>query len=184
MCCGSRATSPARSKPIARVPYILRALAHRVPGGLDRDIAVTLNKIGDVLAARGDRSAALATYREALELSRALAGREPNNPEWRRDVSVGLNKIGDLLVAQDDRDGALAAFRESSDIRRRLAASDPANMVWLRDVSVKLRTGSATSWRRKTTAAARLAPFARLSRSRVRSSPWIGGTRCGGAMCR
>ena len=89
-----------------------------------------------MLVAQGDRTGALAAYREGLDIRHALAAKDPGNTLWQRDVYVSQIKVGNVLVAQGDRTGALAAYRAGLDIRRALAAKDPGNTLWQRDVSV------------------------------------------------
>ena len=115
---------------------IMRKLAAADPGnaGWQRDLSVSLEKVGDVRLATGDRAGALAAYEESLAITRKLAAADPGNAGWQRDLSVSLNKVGDVRLAAGDRPGALAAYEESLAIRRKLAAADPGNA----------RNGSAT----------------------------------------
>jgi tetratricopeptide (TPR) repeat protein len=121
-----------------RALALTRALAAEAPANLEwqRDVPVSLNRLGDVLWEQGDLAGALAAHREALGSLRALAPRYPGG--LRRDISLTSSKIGDVLAAQGDRDGALAAHRESLDIARALSAEAPDNPEWQRDVSVNL----------------------------------------------
>ena len=104
----------------------------------ERDVSVSLNRVGDVLRAQGDLAAALARYEESLEIARRLAAADPGHAERARDVSVSLNRIGDVLRAQGDLAGALARYKEGLEIRRRPDAADPRQAERARDVSVSL----------------------------------------------
>ena len=99
-------------------------------------LALSHERIGDVLVAQGDGPGALAAYRRGLEIRETLAARDPANPQWQRHLSVSHNKIGGVLVVQGDRPGALIAYRMGLHIAEALAARDPANTEWQRDLSV------------------------------------------------
>ena len=118
----------------------MRKLAAADPGnaGWQRDVSVSLDKVGDVRLAAGDRAGALAAYEESLAIRRKLAAADPGNAGWQRDVSVSLSKVGDVRLAAGDRAGALAAYEEGLAIMRKLAAADPGNAGWQRDLSVSL----------------------------------------------
>jgi tetratricopeptide (TPR) repeat protein len=119
---------------------IMRKLAAADPGNADwqRDVSVSLEKIGDVRLAAGDRAAALAAYEESLAIMRKLVAADPRNAQWQRDVSVGLNRVGDLRLAAGDRAGALASYEESLAIMRKLVAADPGNAQWQADLLINL----------------------------------------------
>ncbi len=120
---------------------IMRALLVTQPGntGWQRDLSLSLNRVGTALAAEGDRPGALAAYRESLDIMRALVAKGPSNAEWQHGVSESLSGVGDILVAQGDLTGALAAFREAVDIMRTVVVKDPRNTEWQRDLTVALQ---------------------------------------------
>ncbi|QLH39596.1 MAG: tetratricopeptide repeat protein [Defluviicoccus sp.] len=115
---------------------------------------MSLNKIGDIRFAGGDRAGALKVYEESLEIRRRLAagddhgasgselddsaGDVPARDVPERDVLVSLSKVGDVRLAGGDRAGALKAYEESLEIARWLAAGDPGHAGLARDVSVAL----------------------------------------------
>ena len=84
---------------------IARKLAAADPGNVvwQRDVSVSLNKVGDVRRAAGDRPGALSAYEEGLAIMRKLAAADPGNTGWQRDVSVSLNRVGDVRRAAGDR---------------------------------------------------------------------------------
>jgi tetratricopeptide (TPR) repeat protein len=91
--------------------------------------------LGDVEAAFGNRSAALAHHERGQTLVQALAARDPNNAEWQRDLSVSYERVGDISAARGDRDAALKAYKDGLDIAKQLAARDPSNAEWQRDIA-------------------------------------------------
>ena len=93
--------------------------------GRQRDLAVSLNKVGQVAWARGALDEAEAAYRESLGLSRELAARVGETPESLRDVSVSLDNVGQVAWARGALDEAEVAYRESLGLRRELAARSP-----------------------------------------------------------
>lgn len=112
----------------------------------ERDVLVSLSKVGDVRLAGGDRAGALKAYEESLEIARWLAAGDPGHAGLARDVSVALDRIGDVRAAGGDQAAALKAYEESLAVRRRLSADDPGNARWARDLSVSLdRVGDVRS---------------------------------------
>jgi tetratricopeptide (TPR) repeat protein len=92
--------------------------------------------LGDVLAAKGEREAALAAYETAQRDAAALAEREPDNAAWQRDASIMHDRIGDMLLDQDQLGPALESYRRSLAIAQTLARRDRENLAWQRDLSV------------------------------------------------
>src|SRR5208337_5118258 len=117
---------------------IFEGLLKQTPNSADyqRELSVSLNKIGDVKTAQGDLAGALKAYQDSLAIIDRLAKSDPGNAGWQRDLSVSLNKIGDAKTDQGDLAGALKAYQDSLAIRDRLAKSDPGNAGWQRDLSV------------------------------------------------
>ncbi len=120
----------------AQAIVIPQTARHPADTQAERDLSVSYNRIGGVLAAQGDQPAALAAYRKALDIAEKLAARDTANTQWQRDLSVSHEKIGNMLAAQGDGPESLDAYRTSLEIRERLAARDPANTQWQRDLSV------------------------------------------------
>ena len=102
----------------------------------DREVAVGLQKHGDVKRARGDLAGALTSYRVSFAIIDRLARADPDNANWQRDLSVSYNKVGDVQRARGDLAGALTSYRVSFAIINRLAQSDPGKAGWQRDLSV------------------------------------------------
>ena len=102
----------------------------------EREIAVGLVGIGDVLVAQGNLADALKSFRDGLAISERLATADPGNAGWQRDLSVSYARIGDVLVAQGNLADALKSFRDGLAISERLAKADPGNAGWQRDLSV------------------------------------------------
>ena len=78
--------------------------------GHQRDLAVTLQRVGNVRAARGDADGALAAYTRALDISERLARADPDNTGHQRDLAVNLDRVGGVRAARGDAEGALAAY--------------------------------------------------------------------------
>ena len=110
----SASISPSSQSSVAQASNPINdKLAQLEPGnaGWQRDVSVSLGKVGDVRLAAGDRAGALAAYEESLAIRRKLAAADPGNAGWQRDVSVSLNKVGDVRVAAGDRVEASCATR-------------------------------------------------------------------------
>jgi tetratricopeptide (TPR) repeat protein len=99
-----------------------------------RELSVSLNKLGELATAQGNLPEAQRLFGEDLRIAQRLAESDPANAEWQRDLSVSLNKLGELAVAQGNLPEAQRLFGEALLIRQRLAESDPANAQWQRDL--------------------------------------------------
>ena len=119
---------------------IARKLAAQDQGNAQaqRDVSVSLERLGAVKLRAGDQAGALAAYQESLDLRRKLAPQDQGNAQARRDVSVSLERLGAVKLRAGDQAGALAAYQEGLDIARKLAAQDPGNAEAQRDVARSL----------------------------------------------
>jgi tetratricopeptide (TPR) repeat protein len=99
-----------------------------------RDITVTLNKIGDLEKARRDVAAATAAYDESIAIRRRLLGRNPENIEAARDLQIALDRLGDVKIDALDFPAARAAYEERLALARKAVAKDPANSQWQKDL--------------------------------------------------
>jgi len=103
-----------------------------------RELSVSLNRLGDLAVAQGDLAAALRYFTQSKTIAERLVASDPTNAAWQHDLSVSLNKFGDLAVAQGDLVAALRYCTESKTIHESLAAIDPANAEWQHAFSVAL----------------------------------------------
>jgi tetratricopeptide (TPR) repeat protein len=109
-----------------------------------RDVSVSLGKLGDLLATRGqpgDTDKALGYLTRDLELSEALLKANPGSAEATRDVSISLYKLGDFLAKcgqPGDADKALGSYTRSLELAEALLKASPGSAQATRDVSVSL----------------------------------------------
>ena len=116
------------------------------PGSAEatRDVSVSLNKLGDLLATRGqagDADKALGYFTRSLELAEALLKANPGSAQATRDVSVSLDRLGGFLAKRGqagDADKALGYFTRSLDVREALLKANPGSAEATRGVSVSL----------------------------------------------
>ncbi len=133
---------------------IMRDLAQRYPENSrwQRELSVSLNKVGDVELQEGDADGAISRYNEALAIVGRLAERDPENLVWLRDVGLSLSKVGDARLHTRDTGGAIANYEQALEKLRRLSEHDPNNTLWQSDLwmalnnvgDVKLRTSDAS----------------------------------------
>jgi tetratricopeptide (TPR) repeat protein len=99
---------------------------------------VSLNKLGDFLASRGqagDAEKALGHYQRSNEVLEGLLRDNPQSGEAARDVSVSLDKLGDFLARRGqagDAEKALGHYQRSNEmleglLRNSLAMPDCNN---------------------------------------------------------
>ena len=104
----------------------------------ERNVSVSLIRLGDVKRAQGDGPGALAAYEAGLANDRKRAEADTANPVAQQDVSIDLDRIADIKLYGGDSAGALKAYEESLGIRRALVAADPSNTERQRAMSVSL----------------------------------------------
>jgi tetratricopeptide (TPR) repeat protein len=121
---------------------IARRLAAADAGDLkrQRDVSVSLIKLGDVKLAQGDNQGALAAYDEALAIRRKLAESAKGDIQAGHDVAVTLSRIGDAKVGLGDSTGALASYQEGLVIDRQLLDANKSDTARQRDVAVGLES--------------------------------------------
>jgi len=86
-----------------------------------------VGKVGSAFEAAGQNHAALAEFRKASGIERALAQSDPGNSQARSAYAFTLQSLAAQLAQMGDRAGALAAYREALDIVRQMLAADPQN---------------------------------------------------------
>ena len=109
-----------------------------------RDVSVTLQKLGDFLATRsqpGDADKALAHYIRSLELAQKLLAASPDSAQAARDVSVSMDRLGDFLTRRGqpgDAEAALKHFTRENELLEKLLTASPDSAQAARDVSVSM----------------------------------------------
>lgn len=115
---------------------ILEGLTAAYPAnaGLQRDLSVTYDKIGDMLLVTGKIDEALAMYRKDLAIAEKLAAAHPENLDYRRDLVVSYDRVGDALLAGGRIDDAIATYRLKLPIAQQLGALDPDKVEKIGDL--------------------------------------------------
>jgi tetratricopeptide (TPR) repeat protein len=104
----------------------------------ERETAVALNALGNVLVKAGDPAGAKARYEASLQISEDLAAENWRSPTAQRDLSTGFIKLGDVLVQLGDLGAAKARYEASLKIRERLAAQNKRSDEAQRDLALSL----------------------------------------------
>jgi hypothetical protein len=73
----------------------LQQLAQQDPSNTQwqRDLSISHDKIGDMLAAQGNGAEALVAYQRSLAIRERLAQQDPTNAEWQTDLVVSYWKL-------------------------------------------------------------------------------------------
>ena len=88
-----------------------------------RDVSVSLNKLGDFLARRGqagDAEQALAHFQRSLTVREELLRANPQNAQAARDVLISLERIANMRAQSGDPLAALNEQERSLDMARQL----------------------------------------------------------------
>jgi formylglycine-generating enzyme required for sulfatase activity len=106
-----------------------------------RDVAASLNNVGDFLSRRGQPEKALENYLRSLEVRERLLEQNPQSAEAARDLAVSLNNVGDCLSRRGqpgDGEKALENYQRSLEVLERLLQQKPQSAEAARDVSASL----------------------------------------------
>jgi serine/threonine-protein kinase len=112
-----------------RAAQLRDELLRKRPGDVQaqRDAAVNVEKVAQVLQARGESDEALRQFQAALERRRALAARSPDNDRLRRDVLTSHMSVGDGLRDRGRFEESLAHFDEVRRAAREMLGAEPDN---------------------------------------------------------
>jgi hypothetical protein len=125
---------------------IVRRLADADRGNdrWESELATHHDSIGDMLAASGDHTGALAEYRKGMALRRTIIERHDDisaKAEWRRYIALSHDKIGGMLAAVGDIGSAVHEQGMGCLMRRQLVADDPGNTELQRELAISHETG-------------------------------------------
>jgi tetratricopeptide (TPR) repeat protein len=111
-----------------------KALVAKDPNNIrwQRDLAVSVAHIGDILGGDNKLDEAFAAYLESETTYKAIA-RKTNAPQ--ESLVLIYYRIGDVLRAQRKLDEALVYYRECLTVAKTLVEKDPNNFDWQRDLS-------------------------------------------------
>lgn len=118
----------------AKVQYDL-ALAQRqlVSGqgrgglGVVHDVGWTINKLGDVLLKSGDRSDAIAEFKDARDRIAAIGSHLQDNKHWPNHLSLIYNNLGLLMREDGHYQDAIEQFARAVELTTSLTDRDPEN---------------------------------------------------------
>jgi len=101
-----------------------------------RDVAASYGKIGDVYAAQGHLTEALASFQSSLEIREHEAKADSSNADMQLELAIAQAKVGDVLYAQQKLAEALTSYQSSFDTIAKLVKSDATNMDWKADLAL------------------------------------------------
>jgi tetratricopeptide (TPR) repeat protein len=103
--------------------------------GWQRDLAVSYERVGHLLAWQGDLPEAQKALWASLAIMDRLARIDPGNATWQHDLAMSYVRIGDVLAQQYFLSDAVKFYQASVTIADRLADADPGNARWQRELS-------------------------------------------------
>lgn len=110
---------------------------------LNRDISVSLERIGDAQFALENFAAARSAYEKSLEIRQSLIPSDKSGPA-ADDLAVSYAKLSDLDLAAGNFEAALSRSRAAQIVLDELAKSEPENLERQRNASAGLaRLGDA-----------------------------------------
>jgi tetratricopeptide (TPR) repeat protein len=115
---------------------ISRQIAQNDPGSsqAQRDLSVSLNKLGDINLQLGNSQAALDAYQESLKIRRQIAQNDPGSSQAQRDLLVSFYKQGQILSKLERPQEALEFYRQALEIAEKAVAQDSLNATAQNDL--------------------------------------------------
>jgi tetratricopeptide (TPR) repeat protein len=101
-----------------------------------RDLSVSLNKLGDLFRALGEGEQTRQYYEQSLAIRERLVSTEPQQVDYQRDLSVSYERLGDLLIPLGEGESARQYYEQSLAIRKLLVSMEPPRADYQRDLSV------------------------------------------------
>ncbi|MCP4385313.1 MAG: TIR domain-containing protein [Hyphomicrobiales bacterium] len=128
-----------------------RVVSEQATFPIQRDLALSLNRVADSLLPSGQTDEALALYDRSRALRETLLAdigkngdRQPDRILLTRDLAISTAKIGDTHRQLGDQRQALEHYQDSLRHRRELVVLAPDNTRYRRDLAVGLqRLGAA-----------------------------------------
>jgi tetratricopeptide (TPR) repeat protein len=98
----------------------------------DENLALSTShfKLGSVYQNRGESSAALDEYKQALRLRDTLLQTQPANVELQQAVLEVQREMGELQRQLGDEKGAIESYRRALPVAASLVLTDPTNTDW------------------------------------------------------
>ena len=116
---------------------VIERLTNAAPGNTawQRDLSITLNKLGDVQIAQSDFAGAQKSYTDGFAVMERLANADPSNTGWQRDLAVSYGKLAAVFRMTGDSAQALNALQRGQAIIARMANLYPDIPVWKNDLA-------------------------------------------------
>ncbi|MEQ1490385.1 MAG: tetratricopeptide repeat protein, partial [Terricaulis sp.] len=111
--------------------------AHAGPHRL-RNLAVTLDRLGDILAALRRDEEAEAMYRREVEIAEDLAAADPANLELLYDLQSAREHLGSHLLRMGRPADARASFEACAVALEKLTSASLSNVVWQAALAVNM----------------------------------------------
>ncbi len=125
--------------------------AQSAPEICQREIAVSHQRIAQMLARTGDLNQAMQHLQPSVQMFEAIAaGLNSDDPAvWReaqRDLFIANIRYGDLLLASDDANAARDKYRRALEASKAIAKSEPSNPRFQRELAAAYdKVGNALS---------------------------------------
>ncbi len=96
-----------------------------------RDLCMSLIKLGDISADQGHPSDSLRFFTESRTIAERIVKLDYDNPQSWFDLGAVVDKIGDLALAREDPTEAKRCFTQANEIAKCLVESNPDDIQYL-----------------------------------------------------
>jgi tetratricopeptide (TPR) repeat protein len=108
---------------------------------MGRELAASYSRVGDLLSATGNTSAALDHRRTSLALMQPLARKAPDDPAIQRQLGVAHQKLAQTLGNPNapnigDFNGAYQHLQEAASVFRSAGEAHPTNTMFRRNLAI------------------------------------------------
>jgi non-specific serine/threonine protein kinase/serine/threonine-protein kinase len=103
-----------------------------------RELAISHDNVGDLLARSGKLDEALQSHRQSLAIFQSLVAQDPNDARARRGLAVSYGRVANVKARMKDFKGALENHRNALAIRRAFVEQNPHDALSRRTLAVSL----------------------------------------------
>jgi non-specific serine/threonine protein kinase/serine/threonine-protein kinase len=117
------------------------SLAARQPreAEIQRELATTLDTVGDVLGQSGEQAEQLAAYKRSLAVREALLAADPKGALSRRGLATSYHRIASVLVDQGKYQEALVLWCKESELFEAVWKESPSDTRAQRNVALSYK---------------------------------------------
>ena len=107
-----------------------------VGAGIERDLSIANDALGDLELRSGDLNAARKHFQRSLQLKEKVLSKDSTSIQAQDDLTVALDRLGGIYLQTGPPDQAEKLLRRSCEIRKSILEQRPGNRIALRKLAL------------------------------------------------